>query len=78
MHPDSVTVSLGMRAVGGNVCSGEVVLEDSTGGRHERQFDMVVGADGAGSAVRKLMHEQVYSPPVCTTADVLYIRLEHA
>ena len=59
MYPESVTVSHGMRAVGGNVCAGELVLEDSSGEQHERQFDMVVGADGVKSAVRQLMQEQV-------------------
>ena len=59
VYPESVTVSHGMRAVGGNVADGELVLEDSAGERHERQFDMVVGADGVGSTVRKLMQEQV-------------------
>ena len=59
VYPDSVTVSHGMRAVGGNVCTGGLVLEDSAGERHERQVDMVVGADGASSTVRKLMQEQV-------------------
>ena len=59
VYPDSVSVFNGMRAVGGNVCAGELVLEDSAGEKHERQFDMVVGADGVGSTVRKLMQEQV-------------------
>ena len=78
VYPDSITVSHGMRAVGGNVCTGEVVLEDSAGGRHERQFDMVVGADGAGSAVRQLIQEQVCPPTECTAVQVLNMHSEHA
>eukprot|EP00892_Ulva_mutabilis_P005928 jgi/Ulvmu1/3707/UM170_0013.1 len=54
----AVAVTHGMRAVGGNVCGGELVLEDTGGQRQERRFDMVVGADGAGSTVRRLMQEQ--------------------
>eukprot|EP00892_Ulva_mutabilis_P005934 jgi/Ulvmu1/3712/UM170_0018.1 len=54
----AVAVTHGMRAVGGNVCAGELVLEDAGGQWQERRFDMVVGADGAGSTVRRLMQEQ--------------------
>ena len=59
VYGNSVTVTRGVRAVGGRVCEGEVVLEDSAGERSTRQFDLVVGADGAGSTVRDLMQEQV-------------------
>ena len=59
VYPDSVTVSHGMRAVGGNVCAGEVTLEASSGEQCSRRFDMIVGADGVTSVVRGLMLKQV-------------------
>ena len=59
VYPDSITVSHGMRAVGGNVCAGEVTLEASSGEQSSRRFDMLVGADGARSVVRGLMQKQV-------------------
>ena len=63
VYGDAIRVHYGMRAVGGAVAAGEVTLEDSAGERVTRQFDMIVGADGAASAVRRLMQEQVPRPP---------------
>ena len=62
VYGDSIRVHYGMRAVGGDVCAGEVVLEDAAGERVTREYDMIVGADGIGSAVRGLMQEQVRPP----------------
>lgn len=62
VYGDAVTVTHDMRAVGGRVCDGEVVLQDAAGERATRQCDLIVGADGAGSAVRGLMQEQVGLP----------------
>ena len=59
VYGDTVTVTHGMRAVGGRVCEGEVVLEDALGDRTTRQFDLVIGADGGRSVVRGLLQEQV-------------------
>lgn len=59
VYGDHVTVTHGMRAVGGRVCEGEVVLEDPAGERVTRRFDVVIGADGYMSSVRDLMQEQV-------------------
>ena len=74
VYPDSITVSYGMRAVGGNVCAGELVVEDSAGERHERQFDMIVGADGVQSAVRQLMQEHVRRRAYLTCMWVMHGR----
>jgi 2-polyprenyl-6-methoxyphenol hydroxylase-like FAD-dependent oxidoreductase len=47
------------RVVAADVRTGELTLDSSTGGATRRVFDFVVGADGAGSVVRKAMVEQV-------------------
>eukprot|EP00892_Ulva_mutabilis_P004958 jgi/Ulvmu1/2834/UM143_0006.1 len=58
VYGTAVSVMHGTRAVGGNVCDGELVLEGSDGEWQQRQFDMVVGADGVRSAVRRLVQQQ--------------------
>lgn len=63
VYGDCISVVYGMRAVAGNVCAGELILEDPSGEQHTRRFDMVIGADGAKSTVRQLMQEQVCQHP---------------
>ena len=61
VYGESITMHYGMRAVGGDVCAGELVLQDAAGEQETRQYDVVVGADGVASAVRQLMQQQVRS-----------------
>eukprot|EP00892_Ulva_mutabilis_P008269 jgi/Ulvmu1/5814/UM025_0071.1 len=58
VYGDRVAVERGVRLVGGKVCEGQLLLEDAAGSTQQRQFDLVVGADGVSSVTRRLMAEQ--------------------
>eukprot|EP00892_Ulva_mutabilis_P008249 jgi/Ulvmu1/5797/UM025_0052.1 len=58
VYGDRVAVERGVRLVGGKVCEGQLLLEDAAGSTQQRQFDLVVGADGVNSMTRRLMAEQ--------------------
>ncbi|MCC7138039.1 MAG: FAD-dependent monooxygenase [Planctomycetes bacterium] len=58
-HADLVRVHYGHRVTAVDVGSGRVTSESVADGRVEHAFDLVVGADGAGSAVRDAMASQV-------------------
>lgn len=57
---ERVKVERGWQLVGGAVCDGELLLEGPAGSTQQRQFDLVVGADGVYSVTRRLMAEQVW------------------
>lgn len=60
MHgPAAVRVERGWALVGGAVCRGRLLLEDTAGASQERAFDVVVGADGVHSTTRALMADEV-------------------
>eukprot|EP00892_Ulva_mutabilis_P008248 jgi/Ulvmu1/5796/UM025_0051.1 len=58
VYGDRITVERGVRLEGGEVCEGKLLLEGAAGSTQQRQFDLVVGADGVNSVVRRLMAEQ--------------------
>ncbi len=58
-HEGAVHVEFGCRVSDVDVPTGEVSSTPPGGTAVRRQFDLVVGADGAGSVVRQAMQEQV-------------------
>jgi 2-polyprenyl-6-methoxyphenol hydroxylase-like FAD-dependent oxidoreductase len=58
-HADMVSFEFGCRVEAVDVRAGAVMYTDGSGVRATRTFDLVVGADGAGSVVRRALQDQV-------------------
>jgi kynurenine 3-monooxygenase len=74
-HQSLVALSFGTPVTGVDVGSGTLSLESPGEGPSTRRFDLVIGADGAGSTVRHAMQEQVPGFVVEVTAIPNYVTM---
>ena len=66
-YADEIHVEFGCRVDAANIGSGALSYTPPGGEMITRRFDLVIGADGAGSAVRRAMQEQLTGFTVETT-----------